>query len=96
MAERKTSSLHYAISKAHPLPATARKADKRPLGAKYPIKDMDVGDSFIEVEDGLSISTLGQRLVQAKKFYGIEKYTFTFRLVDVGEGKMGIRVWRAT
>lgn len=68
----------YTIEKGIPIP-------QRKMDAKYPFKEMEVGDSFFTTGTPASYISLHTRLLKPKKF--------SCRTV-VENGVKGLRIWR--
>ena len=81
------------IDKDIPVPTGS---DRRNFEAKYPLKQMNVGDSFfLPLEEGDDIKRMGNRLSQARQGYQKrnEGVRFTQRIWEQ-KGETGIRIWR--
>ena len=87
--------MSYKIEKNVAMPVSAT-GGRTPTGLKYPLRELDVGDSFvINDEPELSLSAALQRIKNALKHYG---GTFPERshraALEDKNGKQVIRVWR--
>lgn len=76
--------MSFVIDKGVPLPPSARS----PRASKYPLRDMDVGDSFFV--PGVPVRNLSGRLINPARRLGYKVATRSWS----ENGVAGVRVWR--
>tara|TARA_R100000149_G_scaffold60384_2_gene29560 strand:- start:102 stop:365 length:264 start_codon:yes stop_codon:yes gene_type:complete len=85
--------MEIKIDKNVPVPIGS---DRRSGSRKYPLSEMNVGDSFfLPMEEGDNIKRMGNRMSQARQTYqkSHEGVRFTQRIWQEDE-VIGLRVWR--
>lgn len=79
-----------SVDKNVPIPASLP-VGRRPMGCKYPIRELDVGDSFLIREKELNVDAAMQRVKSALRHWG---GSFPDRKHVAGLEEAGVRIWR--